>query len=367
LKKKRVLVCPLDWGIGHAGRDVIIIRKLIDTGNDVILGGDGPSLKFLMNEFPELDTVKIPSHRFYYSERSPAWFMILLQVPAFLKGIMAEHRSLKKITRSHNIGFVISDARYGLWNRRIKSAIITHQVRIRMPLVFKPLEFLISFFNRRALEKFSCHWIPDFPDVSNLSGVLSHGISRQSNSQYIGCLSRFIDYTPQYATSGHFEVVILLSGPEPQRTVFEKKVTDQLLNQKRKAVIIGGLIEQDPGKIQDISSSCRRMPFVTGYELYSLLISAKYIICRPGYSTIMDLAAIGKTAFLVPTPGQTEQEYLAFYLGEKGLFRFSSQEDFNLEDAVKKLEESGSPDFSFMRNNLLSPALESFIQGVNCN
>jgi uncharacterized protein (TIGR00661 family) len=362
LKKKRILVCPLDWGIGHASRDVIIVKKLLERENEVIIGGDGPSLKFLKSEFPGLEAIKIPSHRFFYSRKFPAWFMILLQIPAFLKGIIDEYKFLKKNIDHYHIDLVISDSRYGLWNHKIPSVIITHQVRIRMPLLFKPFEHIITNINRLALKKFSYHWIPDFRNDPNLSGILSHNVKISSDSIYIGFLSRFADYKTQITPVEYFELVLLLSGPEPQRSVFEKKVTGQLLQQKRRSIIIGGQTEKN--FCEELSTSCRRVSFISGDELYSILKSAKYIICRSGYSTIMDLVTIGKTAFLVPTPGQTEQEYLAVYLQEKGLFRFSNQEDFSLEDAIRILDDSGSPDFTRAKNNLLDEAITSLISGT---
>ncbi len=367
MNKKRILVCPLDWGIGHAGRDVIIIKKLLERGNEVILGGDGPSLKFLASEFPGLEVARIPSHRFYYSARFPAWFMILLQIPAFLTGISVEHKYLKKIIKSYHIDLVISDSRYGLWDRNIPSVIITHQVKIRTPFLFKPFEFLINYLNRLALKKFYYHWIPDLRDDPNLSGLLSHQTKILSSSKYIGCISRFMDYVKPIPAAEQFEVLILISGPEPQRTVFEKIVTAQLVKQNRRSVIIAGQVEENQGEKQPISEFLWRKSFVSGDELYSLLVSAKYIICKSGYSTIMDLAAIRKTAFLVPTPGQTEQEYLASYLHKKGLFRFSEQKCFNLESAFKELDEMGLADFSFVQTNLLDNALDGFLSIMKSN
>jgi uncharacterized protein (TIGR00661 family) len=338
LKNKRILVCPLDWGLGHASRDVFIIRKLLEKKNEVILGGDGPSLKFLKSEFPKLEFVRIPSHKFIYSKVFPAWVMIIFQIPAFLKGIIDEHKFLQKITALYHIDLVISDARYGLWNRQIPSIIITHQIRIRMPLIFKALEYPVYYINRLALKKFTQLWIPDSPGYPNLSGILSHNIRLPSHSLYIGYLSRFTDYQTAPAPVENFEVVLLLSGPEPQRSVFEKKVTAQLLQQSRKSIVIGGQTEDNLS--ENLSESCKHVSFLSGDELYFILQSAKYIICRSGYSTIMDLVALGKTAFLVPTPGQTEQEYLARYLQQERLFLFSRQKDFKLEDAIRRLDET---------------------------
>jgi uncharacterized protein (TIGR00661 family) len=372
LNKKRILICPLDWGIGHASRDVIIIKKLLEKQNEVILGGDGPSLKFLISEFTGLEVVKIPSHRFFYSARFPAWVTILFQIPAFLKGILAEHKYLNKILKFSPIDLVISDCRYGLWNPDVTSVIITHQVKLRMPILFKPFEPLINYLNRLALEKFNHHWIPDFQDDHNLSGLLSHYTKIPSNSKYIGYLSRFMDYQDPVPPTEQPEVLILLSGPEPQRSVFEKIVTAQLLRQHRKSVIIGGQLEENQTKenqleILPASVILRKILFVSGNKLYPILTSAKYIICRSGYSTIMDLVAIRRTAFLVPTPGQTEQEYLASYLQKMGLFKFSNQKEFNLENAIKKLDESGLPDLRFVKNDLLDEAINGLISGTKRN
>ena len=338
MKKKRILVCPLDWGLGHASRDVFLIKKLLEKENEVILGGDGPSLKFLTSEFPKLEVLRIPTHKFIYSKVFPAWIMIIFQIPLFLKEIFDEHKFLRKIIALYHIDLVISDARYGLWNRQIPSIILTHQIRIRMPLILKALEYPVYFINRLALKKFTQLWIPDFPGYPNLSGSLSHNIRLPLHSLYIGCLSRFADYQTMIASVENFEIVLLLSGPEPQRSVFEKTVTTQLLQQSRKSIVIGGQTEDNLS--ENLSASCRRVSFLSGDELFVILKSAKYIICRSGYSTIMDLVALGKKAFLVPTPGQTEQEYLARYLQQKRIFLFSRQNDFKLEDAIRRLNES---------------------------
>jgi uncharacterized protein (TIGR00661 family) len=363
LKKKRILVCPLDWGIGHASRDVIIIRKLLENDNEVILGGDGPSLKFLKSEFPRSEVIRIPSHRFYYSKIVPAWFMIFLQIPAFLKGIRDEHIFLKNFIDLQHIDLVISDARYGLWSRKISSVIITHQIRIKMPLFVKPLEFIVNYINRLALQKFDKLWIPDFSYDQNLSGILSHTIRMPANAIYIGLLSRYTDFKPLIGPGENFEVVLLLSGPEPQRSVFEKTVTDQLLTQKLKSIVIGG--QTGENLWEELSGSCRRVSFVSGDELYSILKSAKYIICRSGYSTVMDLVTIGKTAFLVPTPGQTEQEYLAIYLQEKGLFLFSKQKDFQLEEVIRGLDGFLQAELRSTKSDLFDDALTEISSVMN--
>jgi UDP-N-acetylglucosamine transferase subunit ALG13 len=327
---------------------VYLIRKLLEKNFEVILGGYGPSLKFLKSEFPQLEDIRIPSHTFSYSKIFPAWFMIIVQIPAFLIGIFKEHRYLIKIVHQHHINLIISDARYGLWYRYIPSVILTHQVSIRMPFLFKAFKYPVNYLNRLALRKFSQLWIPDFPTNLNLSGVLSHNLRIPSNSFYIGSLSRFTDHKSVILRAEGFEVAVVLSGPEPQRSVLEKKVTAQLVQQSRKSIVIGGKIEEKIS--EDLAGSCRYVSFLSADPLYAILKSAKYIICRSGYSTIMDLIALGKTAFLVPTPGQTEQEYLAQYLEKQRLFLFSRQKDFNLKHAIRRLEEFKPADFPCASN-----------------
>jgi uncharacterized protein (TIGR00661 family) len=362
LKKKRILVCPLDWGLGHAGRDIFLIRKLLEKNNEVIIGGDGSSLKFLKIEFPYLEVIHIPSHKFIYSNIFPAWFMIIVQIPDFFSGIIKEHRFLKKIIHQYHLNLVISDARYGLWNRQIHSVILTHQIRIKMPWLLKAFECPINYINRLAIDKFSQLWIPDIPGDTNLSGVLSHNITIPSDSLYIGFLSRFEENKINSLLLENYEVVILLSGPEPQRSILEKKIIPQLLKQNKKSLVIGGKIGEK--RSEEINESCRRISFLSGEILYYILKNTKYIICRSGYSTIMDIVTIGKTAFLVPTPGQTEQEYLARYLQKQGFFLFSRQKDFNIEDAIRRLDNFKPKEFPHAEAPLLNDALNRLFQVI---
>jgi len=355
LKKKRILVSPLDWGLGHASRDVPLIKNLLEKNNEVIIGGDGASLEFLKIEFPHLEVIPIPSHKFVYSKLFPAWFMIIVQIPVFIKGIIKENRFLKNIIHHHDLDLVISDARYGLWSHQIPSVIITHQVRIMMPRFFKAFEYLINPINLLALDKFSQHWIPDIPGNFNLSGNLSHNTKLISDSVYIGFLSGLEENNIAPIPSEKYDIVVLLSGPEPQRSVLENKITGQLLKQNRKSLIIGG--KTGVKTMQDLSESCKRISFLSGNKLYNILKNSNYLICRSGYSTIMDLVKMKKTAFLIPTPGQTEQEYLARHLQEQGLFLFSEQKDFNMEEAIRRLDHFKPEDFPSTEKTLLDEAL----------
>lgn len=343
--------------MGHASRDVYLISSFIERNYEVIIGGEGATLEFLQNEFPDLTYIHLPSFQVRYSYNYPAWLMITLLLPHIIRCIVREKKLLHKVIQDYKIDLVISDARYGLWSSSIPSVIITHQIIFKLPFLFKPLQYPVYMINRAAISRFSQCWIPDFPASPNLSGDLSHRYKVTVNSLFIGPLSRFIKTGNETNASAKvFEVVVILSGPEPQRSIFEKIITDQLFLSDRKSIIICG----NPGNIipENLSDNCTKVPYLTGDELQAVLKSSKYIICRSGYSTIMDLISLKKTALLVPTPGQTEQEYLARYLEKQGLFLFSKQKNFKLEEAINMLDEF-NPETKFgKRFDLFNRAME---------
>ena len=364
---KRILICPLDWGLGHASRDVLVIQKLLEKGYEVILAGDGMPLKFLETEFPGLKSIHLPSSiRITYFKHLPAWLKIFILSPFLLYGFIIERYRLKKIVRKIHPDVVISDNRYGLWSEKVKSIIITHQCSIKFPGFIKFLEYPAALFIRLLIEVFDHCWIPDYSGPQNLSGDLSHRFPPPSNASYIGPLSRFSMPAPppekasqtktdQVEKLPDADLLILLSGPEPQRTRLEKTVLIQVQTLAVKTIILQGL----PGKYETIKIG----PFHTmithlpSRKLQGLIQKARFIICRSGYSSIMDLAELKKKALIIPTPGQTEQEYLADYLAEERMFLTCSQHEFDLSAALQKLEEF-EPKFSFVSEDLLKKNIE---------
>ncbi len=334
--KKRILVCPLDWGLGHASRDSIIIQKLSARGHEIIIAGSGLSLSLLKNEFPYKKFISLPASEIKYDRKIPAWLAILKLLPGWIINTIREHRALIKIIRNEQIDLVISDARYGLWNSGIPSVLITHQLAIKLPVKSKFFERMIISINRLVIRRFNAFWIPDYQGFPNLSGGLSHIPVIPKNARFIGPLSRFDGMEQEAPKELKYEVVAVISGPEPQRSVFEELLTIQLAGFGKKSLMVCG--RPDKEENVDITDYCTRVSFLTGQELSDVLISARFIICRSGYSSIMDLAALKKTACLVPTPGQTEQEYLADYLSQNNMFPYYKQKDFNLQDALPVLE-----------------------------
>jgi uncharacterized protein (TIGR00661 family) len=265
---------------------------------------------------------------------------------------------LKKIVRKIRPDLVISDNRYGLWSENVKSILITHQCSIKFPGFMKFLEYPAALFIRLLIEGFDDCWIPDYPGPQNLSGDLSHRFPPPSNATYIGPISRFsIPVIPHEKAEKlpHADLLIMLSGPEPQRTRLEKTVLKQVQALSVSTIILQGL----PGKNEtiEIGPHHTMISHLPSRELKGLIQNARFIICRSGYSSIMDLAGLKKKALIIPTPGQTEQEYLADYLAEKGMFLSCSQHDFDLSAALPELEEF-EPEFILPGEDYLKKNIE---------
>ena len=353
-ERTRILVCPLNWGLGHAARDVPLIRRLLNLGHEVILAGDGATMDLLKAEFPELETRRFRSVvRVRYSMHLPAWLKITLLSPFLLYEVFAEHYSLKRIIRQVRPDVVISDNRYGLWNSRVRSILITHQLSIRLPRFAGFLEYPAYLVLRAFIEKFDRCWIPDFPGETNLSGDLSHRYPLPRNAVFTGAMSRFSE--PGQSTLKSLNLLIILSGPEPQRSMLHKIILKQIFSLRYTCVILEGL----PGKLKrvDLTSNVTTYSHLPSADLRNLLLSAEHVICRAGYTGIMDLALLQKKALIIPTPGQTEQEYLAGYLASKGMFLTCSQDELDIVAALEDLSDF-SPVFKLPEGNFPGEELE---------
>ena len=218
LSQKRILVCPLDWGLGHATRCVPVIRLLLQHNAEVIIAGDGSSLELLKKEFPQLKFLFLKGYNISYPKNENMILKMMFSAPKILSRIIIEHQTLKKIIKQNNIDVVISDNRYGLWNKEIKSIFITHQLMIKTPFAEKLLHDLVLFF----VSKYDECWVPDVETENNLSGDLAHRYPVLKNTFFVGLLSRF--KTVQKINLYKYDVLAIVSGPEPQRSIFEKTV-----------------------------------------------------------------------------------------------------------------------------------------------
>lgn len=360
-KKPNILICPLDWGIGHATRSVPIIRELIEHDANVIIGADKQPLAFLLDEFPGLDYVKVPGFDISYPKKGNMALKMALSSPQIFAGIRKEHRELQSIISACKIDGVISDNRYGLWSKKVPSVFVTHQLFIQTPLLIR--DFILRL-NLNYINKFDECWIPDFAGENNLSGDLSHKKDLPGSFHFIGPLSRFNtnDINVKEIENERYDILVLLSGPEPQRTILEQKIIEQLKSTDYNCIILKG--KPNESENNQLSHSIKVRSHLNTNELIKLIRNSKLIISRPGYSTLMDLAILGKPAILIPTPGQTEQEYLADYYHLRKVYFSMAQRDFDLALAIEKNQEFTGQKLKF-EELMLKKRIKSFIAKVS--
>ena len=318
-------MCPLDWGLGHASRMIPVISLFLDCGANVILGGSGRSGQLLKTTFPQLFFLTIPAPVIRYSHSRFTIPALLWQFPRMLASVFTEHRMLAQIIQRYKVDIVISDNRYGLFSRRAYTIFVTHQLSPVMPVLLKWTEYPIYRIIKTIIGRYNECWIPDFADSGdNLTGKLSHRFKLPSNARFIGILSRFTKGSDEKDEHAGYDMVVVLSGPEPQVSIFEKMILVQLYKKSVKTLIINGM--RVPSTNTVTSSDITVVSHLREEEFRKVLIQAGEIVCRSGYSGIMDLVALGRSALLVPTPGQSEQQYLAKYLCERKLFDWIKQD-----------------------------------------
>jgi uncharacterized protein (TIGR00661 family) len=331
-RKPRILVAPLDWGLGHATRCIPVIEELLQQGADVWLAGEGAQEHLLRAEFPDIPFLTLQGYRVKYAaSRSGVIRKIIAQSPKILNAIRKEHKWLKKTVKENNIDAVISDNRYGLYHTDIPCVIISHQLNIKSPWG-KWSERLLQKRNYRYINRFTECWVPDLPDGNNLAADLSHpAILPGTAVRYIGWLSRF-KQNQQQEKNGH--LLIIFSGPEPQRSIFENIIIRDIAHYEGSATIVRGL----PGShsLLPSTNAIKIYNHLPAKQLNEEMGMAEFIISRSGYSTIMDIAVLQKKSILVPTPGQTEQEYLAASLMNNDFALAGSQQFFSLPVELQK-------------------------------
>ena len=322
--KNRILVAPLEWGIGHASRCIPIIRELLKSDFEVVITANGRSEVLLRNEFPQLQFIEIKGYNIQYPKNGDMTWSMFIQSPKIFWGIFKEHKTLHTIIEQFKIDGIISDNRFGMWSKKIPSVFITHQLEIQSKY-FTNLIRKINFF---FINQYTECWIPDFTDNS-LAGNLSENRKQKKNIKYIGALSRF----EKKEMEKKYDLCFVISGPEPQRTLFEKMVIDSLEGRKEKSIVLLGKPEE---KEMNTIGNSKIHPHLNAEKLNEVFLQSDLIFCRSGYSTIMDLYKTNRKAVFIPTPGQTEQEYLAKYFDRKGVCFTQSQSNFNIEEAMRK-------------------------------
>lgn len=327
--KKRILVAPLNWGLGHATRCIPIINALSQYGFEPIIASDGLALELLRKEFPSLTTLELPSYNVSYT-KDGKWFKvkIIRQSPKLLKAIKAEKKATRKLIEEYNISGIISDNRLGVYSRQIPSVFMTHQLQV----LSGNTTWISTRLHQKFIKRFTECWIPDNNGKPNLTGKLGHLNKFEIPLKYIGPISRFKKINSELK----FNLMVLISGPEPQRSLFEELILNELESCKKKVLIVNGLIENKQTITE--KGSLTIYNYMTSNQLEKSINESEMILSRSGYTTIMDLAKLDKKAFFVPTPGQFEQEYLARYLEKQKIVPYCIQDDFSI-DKLKEVED----------------------------
>jgi hypothetical protein len=329
-KMLKVLVAPLDWGLGHATRCIPIIKELINQGCTVIIAAGGAQKALLQEEFPDLSFVGLPGFRPKYGKnRAFTLLEIIFSLPKILIGINREKAWLRRFAGKERLDMVISDNRYGLRGSGVFSVFITHQLAIRSSLGAMA-DWLLHVVNYAYIRRFSLCWVPDIEGADNLAGLLSHPRRLPpAPIRYIGWLSRL----EPVSTEILYDMLVLLSGPEPQRTILEALIWAQLDGVPGRIIVVRGLPTGGPPAHPIAGTAIYN--HLPASDLARVISQSRLVLARSGYSTAMDLARLGKTAIYIPTPGQPEQEYLGRYLEERGRGICRRQSGFVLREAME--------------------------------
>lgn len=337
---KRILVAPLNWGLGHATRCIPIIHALLDHGHLPFIASDGVALSLLKKEFPYLPAFELPSYKISYAEKGRHFkIKMIWDSPKVLKAIAKEKKLVKNLVKTHGLDGIISDNRLGAYYKKVPCVFITHQLNV----LSGNTTWMSSKAHQKIIKKFDICWVPDVQEKPNLTGKLGHLKKTKLNIAYLGPLSRFEKKELPIV----YDLMVLLSGPEPQRSILEERLLSELHGFEGSILFVKGKIEteQVQEEIQIPKGKILHYNFMKSHELEHALNQSAKVLCRSGYTTIMDLAKLEKKAFFIPTPGQYEQEYLAKRLQKQGVVPYSRQEDFTLTDLSRTNDYFGLAQF----------------------
>jgi uncharacterized protein (TIGR00661 family) len=341
---KKVFICPLDWGLGHATRIIPLIEYYVGRGDEVIIGGNGASLDYLKKRFSNLKFESVPGYEVGYSKRVGFAVKMLLSLPSIYNGIKKEEKRVKQLHEKHRFDLIISDNRFGVHVDGVKSLFMTHQLNIRFPY----FENIIFKVQKKLIEKFDVCLVPDFPIKENLAGDLSALKDHQKLNipvHYVGALSRFYNETVQQQTIKH-KFVAVISGPEPHKT----DLTDLLISTFKESAESLAIVTYNYSVSEPLPDNVKLYLDCDDQQFLEVVSQSETMISRSGYTTLMDLIYLQKKVFFIPTPGQTEQVYLAEYAFENNWASYCSQADFSLDKIVNS--EKSSSGFPFGKSPL---------------
>ena len=359
MKQKEVCISPLDWGLGHATRCISLIHALESLDYKVYIATEGKHEAILREAFPKAVFLHLKGYRIWYT-RARALLIpgIIVQIPKIIAAVVNEYFWLKRTTKQFAFDLIISDNRFGFFHKDIKSVFITHQLELQTPFAWSTrLNQIITY---AIINKYAACWVADMLPPQNISGILANP-KRIPNARlwYMNCLSRLNQEQAEISTSEHIDTTTLflgiVSGPEPQRTLLENILWKEGNAMDEKFVVIAGL--PDKKTYHQKTNKGNLYHHLNGGALKKQILNAEFIICRGGYTTLMELIPFQKKLILIPTPGQTEQEYLGKYWEQKKWAICFAQSEFNLKDAIQKarsLEYQAPPFIAFSKDALVN-------------
>lgn len=332
----KILISPMNWGFGHAGRMIPLALELKKRRNEIIFAADKSLLPMLEKELPGIALTAVSDMDMRYSRHLPQYWSIFVRIPMIIISAFREHSELKKLVRDLRPDIVISDNRLGFWHKEVFCVYITHQLRLRLPRFFAFLEPAGARLHRMIINHYDLCLVPDLPGSENLSGWLSHGLRLPDNTIYMGPLSRFSKSISSAGEEPEIKIpyyCIILSGPEPQRSLLFEKIASSLRGSQM-VVMSGSSVRYTP----DAGSGITLIINPDTETMRRVISGSDIVITRSGYTSVMELVSLGKRAVLIPTPGQTEQEYLGIWLD--GRYGFASIRQNHIKDIEVAVERS---------------------------
>lgn len=320
--EKHILFCILDWGFGHATRSTPIIQLLNSKGYKLTIATSKVLYEqYVKKEFKDVSFYELKAYQPKYAKGKRQVLKLIKQVPRFLIVYLSDKRRVNKIARMRHVDVIFSDGRFSCRSRRIRSVYISHQLNILKTGSLSKWG-MASKLHQWIIRKFDICLVPD--DKNGVFGKLTHNEKLGNKIRYIGYLSRYRGFELKRSRK---YILAILSGPEPQRSLLEEKILNSATHIKEKLILVRG---SEKVLRHDIPENVRVYNIVQSPVLIKLLQDCSYVISRSGYSSIMDLLVLNQHAIVIPTPGQSEQEYIASVCHKKHWFVVQDQQSLKI-------------------------------------
>lgn len=284
ISNRKILFSPLNWGMGHVSRSIGLIYLLLKKENIVFIACDKEQKKVYQEYFPEIEFILHKGYPFDFKGKGNFSLDLFMSSITLTKRLRLEKEEVKKYVDEFEIDIILSDHRYGFVHEKIPSIFITHQLNLPLKWHQKSVQFL----HEKLIGKFHSIWVMDF-DNNSLAGDLS--AENNKGVSFIGPFSRFMLYeVPQKKNN---QTVYIASGPK----IYLEEFIESIYEKNEQSVLIA------PSQYSKTELTWR--------EQDEIILNAKKIISRSGYSTIMDVYFLKCEVEFYPTKGQSEQGYLA--------------------------------------------------------